>query len=212
MIAYTSRYFNVIAPVLRRIIRKRYGYDLAKRAYDGARPIYRDLLSAAPPIGGENPMAKNLYEACVFFALYRAAGGELTPDMLRVVVDDLFSMRVMKLVGVAANLNRKKDVATFNARLRNNARWVREHPEVEPYTWDFNFGDTAGDTQVNYYFTRCPINDLCREQGLMDVLPIMCDIDHTTARLAHGHLVRHHTLATDGPVCDYLIRGDAVVE
>ena len=98
MIAYTSRYFNVIAPVMRHLIQKRYGYDLAKRAYDGARPIYRDLLAAAPPIGADNPMAKNLYEVCVFFALYRAADGELTPDMLRTVVDDLFSLRIMGVV------------------------------------------------------------------------------------------------------------------
>lgn len=208
MIAYTSRYFNVIAPVMRHLIQKRYGYDLAKRAYDGARPIYRDLLAAAPPIGADNPMAKNLYEACVFFALYRAADGELTPDMLRTVVDDLFSLRIMGVVGMAINLNRPKDVAKFNQRLHANVRWVEEHPETEPYTWDFNFGDTAGDTQVNYHFTRCPINDLCREQGLMDVLPVMCNIDHITARLVHGRLVRHHTLATDGPICDYLIRGD----
>lgn len=46
----------------------------------------------------------------------------------------------------------------------------------------------------------------------MDVLPIMCDIDHTTARLAHGRLTRRHTLVTGGSVCDYLIRGDRGVE
>jgi hypothetical protein len=42
----------------------------------------------------------------------------------------------------------------------------------------------------------------------MDVLPIMCEIDHTTARLAHGRLTREHTLAQGGAVCDYLIEGD----
>ena len=208
MLAQTSKYFNVIAPALRRAIRKRYGYELARRAYVGARPIYRQMLADCPPIGSDNPMAKNLYEACVFFSMYRAAEGDITPDMMRAVVGDIFSMRPMRLIGLATNLNRQKDVAAFNARLRANAQWVREHPEAEPYTWDFNFGDDCGDTQVCYHFTRCPINDFCREQGLMDFLPVMCEIDHITARLVHGVLTREYTLATDGPVCDYLIRGD----
>ncbi len=45
MLAYVSRYFNVIAPLLRRSIRKRYGFELAAKAYNGARPIYRQMLA-----------------------------------------------------------------------------------------------------------------------------------------------------------------------
>lgn len=208
MLAYTSKYFNVIAPLVRHALGKRYGHDVAKRAYHAARPVYRQLLAACPPIGASNPMAKNLYLSCVIFAFYRGAQGELSPDMLRAAIGDLFSMRATKLMGLSANLNRPRDVAKLNARLAANARWVQEHPETEPYIWDFNFGDTQGNTQVCYHFTHCPINDFAREQGLLDVLPIMCDIDHVTARLMHGRLTRHYTLATDGPLCDYLIRGD----
>ena len=210
MLAYTSRYFNVIAPLVRHLLQRRYGYDLAKCAYDGARGIYRQMLADCPPVGADNPMAKNLYEACVFFAMYRAADGAITPDMLRAVVADLFALPATGLVGLAVDLNRPRDVAAFNERLRANARWADEHPEAKPYTWDFNFGDTRGDTQVNYHFTHCPINDFCRAHGLLDVLPVMCEIDHVTARLAHGTLTREHTLAMGGPVCDYLIRGDRV--
>ena len=208
MLAYTSRYFNIIAPVIRHFLQKRYGYDLAKTAYDGARPIYRQMLADCPPVGSDNPMASNLYEACVFFSMYRAAKGEITPEMMRLVVDDIFSMRIMKRALSTLNLNQPANVARLNQRLHDNAAWVEDHPEVEPYTWDFNFGDSCGDSQVCYHFTRCPLNDFCREQDLMDILPVMCEIDHLTTRLMHGTLTREYTLATGGPVCDYLMRGD----
>lgn len=90
VLAYVSRYFNVLAPLLRRMIRRRYGYELAAKAYNGARPIYRQMLADFPSIGADNPMADNAYEALVFFAMYRAADGEITPDMMRAVVGDLF--------------------------------------------------------------------------------------------------------------------------
>ena len=209
-LAYTSKYFNVIAPIVRHLLQRRYGYDLAKRAYDGARPIYRQMIADCPPVGSDNPMAKNLYESCVFFALYRAAEGRITPDMMREVVEDLFSLPPMRLMGLVQDLNRPADMAALNRTLRADAQWVVDHPETEPYTWDFNFGDTKGETRVCYHFTHCPINDFCREQGLMDILPVMCDVDHITPRLIHGRLTRQYTLATGGPICDYLITGDKV--
>ena len=209
MLASVARYFNVIAPLLRRAIRKRYGYELGAKAYNGARAIYRQMLADFPSIGADNPMAKNAYEALVFFAMYRAADGELTPEMLRVVVADLFEMPVVKsAIGLSMDLNRAADMRRMNESLRAHARWADEHPAEAPHTWDFNFGDTKGDTRVCYHFTRCPLNDFCREQDLMDVLPVMCEVDHTTARLAHGRLTREHTLAQGGAVCDYLIEGD----
>lgn len=107
MLGYVSRYFNTIAPLLRRIVRKRYGYELAAKAYNGARPIYRQMLADFPSIGADNPMANNAYESLVFFAMYRAAAGELTPDMLRAVVDDLFDLPVVKgAIGLSRDLNR----------------------------------------------------------------------------------------------------------
>ena len=48
MLAYASRYFNAVAPLRRRAIRKRYGYELVAKAYNGARPIYRQMLADLP--------------------------------------------------------------------------------------------------------------------------------------------------------------------
>ena len=203
----TWKYFNVIAPVVRHLLRRRYGYELAKRAYDGARPRYRELIDRSPHIGAGNPMAKNIYEACVFFALYQSAEGDITPDMMRTVVRDLFSLPIMGATGFVRDLRTQKGIDSVNASLHACARWAEERPEIRDATWDFNFDDDRGGTVAHYHFTHCPLNDLCRQEGLMDILPVMCEIDYLTPVPMHGRLTRKHTLAQDGPVCDYLIEG-----
>lgn len=205
-IAYTSAYFNVVAPVLRYLLRKRYGADLARRAYVGARDVYREMLAEVPPIGAKNPMANNIYLCCVFLALYRNAAGEITPEMLRAVVHDIFDLKLVRgFMGLGGGLNNPATMRRMAKGIEANARWPKEHPEFEPYTWDFNLGDTKGDTQICYHFTRCPLNDFAREQGLLEVLPVMCEVDHLMIGTARGRLIRHHTLAEGGPMCDYLI-------
>ncbi len=36
----------------------------------------------------------------------------------------------------------------------------------------------------------------------------MCDVDYLTAGLMHAKLIREHTLASGGEVCDYWFVGD----
>ena len=125
MLAHTSKYFNVIAPALRRAIRKRYGYELARRAYVGARPIYRQMLADCPPIGSDNPMAKNLYEACVFFSMYRAAEGDKPNGiaiaavafgalglLLPLVIKSELLALVLGLLGLVAGAKARKESQT----------------------------------------------------------------------------------------------------
>ena len=59
-----------------------------------------------------------------------------------------------------------------------------------------------------YYFTQCPLNTFARREGYLEVLPVMCDIDHITASLMHAKLNRKYTLASGGKVCDYWFVGD----
>lgn len=205
----TWKYFNVIAPVLRHLLQKRYGYDLAKRAYDGARPIYRDYIDRAPRIGAGNPMANNLYMSDVFFAFYTAADSDITPDMMRAVVRDLFDLAKKPLVKKAIDRSEGFRSADYRkkltAQLHANKDWADARPAITDATWDFNFDDDRSGEAVAYHFTRCPINDFCRQEGLMDILPVMCEVDHLMMRLGHGRLTRNHTLAQDGPCCDYFI-------
>lgn len=210
MLAYRSRYFNLVAPLLRHLIAKRRGYELAARCYHGARPIYRAMLARAPNVGARNPMAPNIYMALVFFALYRASEDKLTKEDLQAVVSDLMGMPFMRLIGMVCNLNSPRTLAKFERTFHRNEQWRLDHLDQIDASWDFNFDGEPHRDGVGYYFTYCPINQFCRENDLLDVLPIMCDIDHKTCALAHGVLHREHTLAAGGEVCDYWMVGDRV--
>ena len=52
------------------------------------------------------------------------------------------------------------------------------------------------------------MNTFARREGYLEVLPVMCDIDHITDSLMHAKLNRKYTLASGGKVCDYWFVGD----
>ncbi len=93
---YEGKFWMLVAPPVRHYIKKLYGSELTRKAYKGGKPLYRELIDRAPAIGAGNPMATNLYLACVVFAMWKACDGELTPDMVREVLRALFASRVVR--------------------------------------------------------------------------------------------------------------------
>ena len=63
-----------------------------------------------------------------------------------------------------------------------------------------------------YYFTRCPICEFCRREGIAELMPALCATDEVMFRLQHGTLHREHTIAAGDPICDYWITGDQMKE
>lgn len=202
---YSGKYWAFVAPIMRHYIKKLYGAELARKAYKGGKPIYRELVDRAPEIGADNPMAGNLYLACVVFALYRAAEGQVTPDMMREVLRAVFGSKMMRLAGNRGDLRKPQNMAKLNHGVHASAQWAENHPSIKDATWHFHFDDEHGGTIAHYHYTRCPINDLARQEGLIEILPVMCETDFLNTGVRHGRLTRKHTLAEGGPYCDFLI-------
>ncbi len=91
------------------------------------------------------------------------------------------------------------------AQAKANAQWAEGHPDIREATWHFHFDDERGGTVAHYHYTRCPINDLARQEGFTEILPVMCETDYYNTGVKHGRLTRKHTLAEGGPYCDFLI-------
>jgi hypothetical protein len=209
MLAYVARHFNALAPLLRRQIRLRYGFDLAAHAYNGARAWYRRMLAAFPSIGDDHPLADITYGALVVLALYRNAEGELTPEMLRTVLADFFeTLPLRPVVSVTNDLNRPADMRRMGDSVRAIERWTAEHPQAQACAWDIICDSEPTDARVAFHLTRCPIHDFCREQGLLEVMPAICDLGHMGCALIGGRLTREHMLSAGDDLCDYLIEGD----
>ena len=62
MMEYTSKYWNMLTPLIKKSLLKRYGKEETAELLRKTNQIYRDLLRRADDIGKDNPMASNLYE------------------------------------------------------------------------------------------------------------------------------------------------------
>lgn len=208
MLKYTGKYWAVLAPLVKKSLKRHYGKAFAVRTMQKAKTIYREMLNRADDIGADNPMASNVYMCFVFLAAYKAADGAITVPGLRTVSEEVIAWKPLRLMGVFMNLNRPAGVRAMRKKLYRSAEWLGQHPQYRNVTWDFNFDETKHRDGFYYHFTRCPLNSFARREGLLEALPVMCDIDLLTARLMHARLHRQHTLAGGGPVCDYWYVGD----
>lgn len=208
MLEYTDKYWKMIIPFAKKGLNKRYGKEYTKELLKKADVIYRDMLNKADDIGKDNPMASNLYECLIFFAIYDASEGKITQNELRSLVNEIMSAPIMKVMGLFINLNKTSGVKRLSNMMQKNVAWLDQHPQYKEVSWDFNFDESKNKDGFYYHFTQCPINTFARKEGYLDILPIMCDIDYKTANLMHANLHREHTLAKGGKLCDYWFIGD----
>ncbi len=207
MMEYTDKYWKMIIPLVKKDLVRRFGKEEAASLIQKTDVVYRDMLNRADDIGKDNPMASNLYEGLLFFALWEAADGKISVDDLREITRAVMQFPAMKLVGLFVNANRS-GLEKLEKRMHKNAEWLEVHPQYKGVSWDFNFDKTKHSEGFYYHFTRCPLNDFARREGYIEVLPVMCEIDLLSAELMHAKLIRKQTLASGGDCCDYWFVGD----
>lgn len=212
MMEYTDKYWNMMMPYIKRSLKKRYGKEYTKSLIEKTDTVYRDMLCRADDVGADNPMASNIYECLLFLALWKAADGKITADELRGISVDVMSTPFFKLAGLFINGNKKSGIKRLRTMMEKNAAWLEKHPQYKEVSWDFNFDETKHRDGFYYHFTQCPLNTFARREGYLEILPVMCDIDHLTAKLMHIKLHREQTLAGGGKMCDYWFVGDRVKE
>ena len=210
MLAYVSRYFNIIAPALRRAIRRRYGYELAAKAYNDARPIYRQMLADFPSIGADNPMAGNIYMCFVLMAVWKAAGGAITPDGFRPVIRKMAKSPMMTKMLSKRDMNNPEELQQSWKGLYEKKAWADQRPQYRDKTWDYNIDEKKHRDGVYYYFTNCPLNNYARTYGYMEILPVCCELDYLITEANHAVLHRDQTLASGGTMCDYWVVPDKI--
>ncbi len=208
MLEYTNKYWKMLMPYVKKSLNRRYGKEYTIELIQKADAEYRDMLQRADDIGADNPMASNMYECLIFLAIWKVAEGKISVDDLREITVDVMSTPFFKLMGLYINGNKKSGIKRLRTMLEKDAEWIEKHPQYQDVSWDFNFDETKHRDGFYYHFTQCPLNTFARKEGYLEVLPVMCDIDHLTAKLMHLTLHREQTLAGGGEMCDYWFTGD----
>lgn len=208
MMKYTDKYWKMLMPYIKKSLNRRYGKAYTKGLVQKTDLVYRDMLNRADDIGADNPMASNTYECLLFLAVWKASDGRISVDGLREISVDVMSAPMLKMAGLFINGNKKNGIKRLRDMMLKNAAWLEKHPQYKDVSWDFNFDETRHKDGFYYHFTQCPLNNFARKEGYLEVLPVMCDIDHLTAKLMHLKLNREQTLAGGGSMCDYWFVGD----
>lgn len=208
MLEYTNKYWKMLIPLAKRSLVRRFGKEETAALIKKADEVYRDLLNRADDVGKDNPMASNVYECLMFFAIWRAADGRITVDDLRAIAHEVLRFPLLKAAGLYINANKKTGQKRLEKMMLKNAAWLEQHPQYKGASWDFNFDSEKHSEGFYYHFTKCPLNDFARREGYLEVLPVMCEIDLLTAGLMHARLIRGQTLASGGEICDYWFVGD----
>ena len=205
---YRGIYWRLFAPVMYASIRKRYGREMAKQAVRNGRRKYRELLSRADDLGPGNPLAMNAYFAYVFAAAWLGSEKEISPEGMAEVMTDVLTFPLVKAYFRMTDLNR--DGKKWYRTMKKYEAWLYRHGKDYPVRWEIRFDENRHKDGSYYYFTRCPICEFCKREGIGELMPALCGTDHVMFQLQHGVLHREHTIAAGDAVCDYWIVGDKV--
>lgn len=121
MMEYTSKYWNMLTPLIKRSLLKRYGKEETTQLLRKTNQIYRDLLRHADDIGKDNPMASNLYEGLIFLALWDASDRQISVDELRTISEEMMSFPLLKAMGLMINANKKSGMARIAKMMHKDA-------------------------------------------------------------------------------------------
>lgn len=205
---YKRRYWALFAPMIKASIRRRFGMELAEQAIRSGKVEYRRLLEKADELGPGNPMAMNAYFAYVFAAAWLGSGRTITPDQMGLVMTDVLTSPPIKAFFGLTDLNRTPK--KWYRDMKKYERWFLKNGEKYPVNWEVRFDESLHQDGSFYYFTRCPICEFCKREGIEEIMPALCATDKIMFAAQHGVLHRDHTIADGDAVCDYWIVGDRV--
>lgn len=205
---YKGIYWSLFAPMIKKSIEKRYSKELAEKAIQNGKAEYRGLLSRSDELGPGNPMAMNAYFAYVFAAAWLGADKEITPEGMGEVMTDVLTSPLLKTVFGMTDINSAKGETKWYRDMKKYEAWYEKNKEQYPVNWVVHFDESLHQDGSYYKFTRCPICEFCKREGIEELMPALCATDEVMFRLQHGVLHREHTLARNEGECDYWIVGD----
>lgn len=204
MMKYIGFYWNVLAPLMKGSIKKRFGSDIADKAIKNGKEKYRYILEKANDLGNHNPLAHNAYFAYAFVAAWLGCDKALTPEQMGDVMGDV--LHKVGFLFSTTDMNKKSHVEKYKKTLGKYIDWQSENLKKYPSSWNMYVDDVPNG--LSYHFTSCPIAATCKKLGFPEIMPPLCQTDHTMAAIRHGKLKRNGTIADGADICDYWFIGD----
>lgn len=192
---------------LHAFIEKEYGAD-TDAVWKKTIKQYKSFVKNAHDYGGKkSPHFTQVYDAMFLLAFCSTAPKEHTIEELEPVSFEIF-MSAFNTLGKVFSAKRKWTMDLLSVIFKKSMDKDNRHAQNYP-------ADFAGKCEpydkkngvVRYCFTRCPIADFVKANGLGKWMPLMCNCDHTGLGKIHAGLIREGTCFTTDH-CDYCIVSD----
>ncbi len=165
-----------------RLLHRYYDDPVCEQLWEKIQLQYCEFLQDEPPMAGAK-IKVSIYDPILIFAWYK-----VVPDKpkLEEVQQDIFDcfMGSFNALGKIFNLNRRLD-NRLASRIFQKTNDIRVE-EIRRFTGSFRMGFCSYDREngaIRYSFTQCPNAESARRHHLENVLPVMCNCDHTAPRL-----------------------------
>jgi len=191
-------------------LRRRFDLQKTEQIYQRIEELDEKYRREEPYIGNkDNMMADNLYQSYCMFALYEAMDRQMTQEDIQELVDIYFeqSMAHMPKKLNLSILTRSRFLKGMlykymeHYAMRANAQKGKEWGN----TWGIKVNPDKRETGIALNLVGCPLADFARKHDMMDILPIMCNIDHRSVETFGMKLYRDKTVSNGNAECAYWV-------
>ena len=198
---------GLVNRAIRRYLKKHYPRS-KKRIIARAERIRPKLMKKAPDMGGkENSLAGNLNMFILFLSYYEATNHRMAGEAIDEIIEDIY--KHMKVFNRVMDINNKSILTLLRKYLyRSYQKYAdlveekRKHGQWMD-TWGMIVNPNKDDRGFAFTLVGCPLVEYAKKYGYMELMPHMCALDHSYAKLMHAKLIRTHTVATGADSCDY---------
>ncbi|MCR5806093.1 MAG: L-2-amino-thiazoline-4-carboxylic acid hydrolase [Oscillospiraceae bacterium] len=197
----------LVRQAIRRYLKGHYRREM-RRIIARAERIRPKLAKRAPYLGGkENALANNFDMFILFLSYYEASGHRMAGDAIDEIIEDIY--RHLKFLDIFMDINcRPFFILLRNALYKSYRRYaekVRQKQSAGEWlsTWGMMVDPNKTDEGFAFTLVGYPIAEYAKKYGYTELIPHMCALDHTYAKILHAKLIRTHTVATGADSCDY---------
>ena len=199
-------YWKFFGGSIKKSLNKRLSPPLTKAVMNNGEKEYRLLIERAPELGKGNPFSLNMYFACVFIGVWRGSGKALSPETMADIMTECL-IRLKPFFGLI-NLNKPRHAKLVQYHMAEKyMKWCDKHATDYPSTWEMT-GNTENRRGIYYELHSCPICALCKQEGILEIMSSLCQLDTLMFSMMHGKLIRNQMIAAGGEMCDYWVIGD----
>ena len=204
---YSGFYYALFQGTMKKVLVEHYGKSFAANTMRHAKGIYKRLVLEADEMGAGNPMAYNELFALAFIAPYLASEKHIAPEVIKEMMER--SLYHVRWYFSCTDLNTSHGKAQHKKAIMAYHEWYTPERERDyPASFKVDFEGQPYDGACYYRITRCPICAYAQRLGVMEIMPLLCELDEVMIRLQHGVLHREQMIASDGAYCDYFVVGD----